>query len=192
MNLHSGHHGKYWPPPLACLAHLVPLPHQPCRALLVPWPCWPHQALLSPPVPLTCLAPHLALLVHVVYPVHLTSLAHLSLVVVDVAHVLNPSTCTPSSNDADLFIVPGSKRLILFAQMPLIQVIIQDAIEGLQGLMLFNHVFPSAAQVIEFVQDSLLVVANRYRPAASIIYGRLNKDKAYLSMMICLVSELHY
>src|SRR5216684_2309159 len=204
MNLYSGHHGKYWPPQLACLAHLVPWPHQPRWALLVPWPCWPcqallaprpcwpHQALLSPPVPLTCLAPHLALLVRVVYPVRLTSLAHLSLVVVDVAHVLNPSTRTPSSNDADLFIVLGSKRLILSAQTPLIWVIIQDAIEGLQGLMLFNHVFPSAAQAIEFVQDSLLVVADRYRPAASTIYGRLNKDEAYLSMMICLVSELHY
>ena len=145
MNLHSGHHGKYWPPQLAHLAHLVPWPHQPHWALLVPWPCWPHQALLSPLVPLTYLASYLALLVHVVYPVHLTSLAYLSLVVVDIVHILNPSTCTPSSNDTDLFIVLGSKRLILSAQMPLIQVIIQDAIEGLRGLMLFNHAFPSAA-----------------------------------------------
>jgi len=91
-----------------------------------------------------------------------------------------------------LFIVLGSKRLILSAQTPLIRVIIQDVIKGLRGLMLFNHAFPSAAQVIEFVWDSLLVVADRYRLAASTIYGRLNKDEAYLSMMICLVSELHY
>jgi hypothetical protein len=204
MNLHSSHHGKYWPAQLARLAHLVPWPHQPRRALLVPrprwprqalpvpWPCWPRQALLSSPVPLTCLAPHLVLLVRVVYLVRLTSLAHLSLVVVDVAHVLNPSTRTLSSSDADLFIVPGSKRFILSAQTPLIRVIIQDAIEGLRALMLFNNAFPSAAHAIEFVRDSLLAVADRYRPAASTIYGRLDKDEAYLSTMVRLVSELHY
>jgi hypothetical protein len=77
---------------------------------------------------------------------------------------------TPFPSNTDLYIVLGTNKVNLCAQKPLIWVIVQDAIEDLQALMLFNHPFPNAATAITFIWECLVDVADKYRPGASVIY----------------------
>ena len=110
-----------------------------------------------------------------------------SAAVADVANISMHSTHTVSSSDTDLFIIPGSNKVNLSSQKPLIRVIVQDAIEELRALMLFSHAFPNATIAIGFVWESLLTVADKYRPAASAIHVRLGTDDRYMSMMVRMV-----
>ena len=105
---------------------------------------------------------------------------NLNATVVDVVNVSNPPAPTLPSNDTDLIFVPGTNRLILSAQQPLIRVIIQDTIENLRAFLLFNHAFPVALQAIKFVRDSILLAAENYKPATSAIAARLNTNNDYL------------
>ena len=111
--------------------------------------------------------------------------------VVDIVNVSNPPAPTLPSNDTDLIFVPGTNRLILSAQQPLIWVVIQDAIENLWAFLLFDHAFPVALQAIKFVRDSILLAAENYKPGTSAIAARLNTNNDYLSLMTRLVNDVH-
>ncbi|KAN0107248.1 hypothetical protein V8E52_010357 [Russula decolorans] len=108
---------------------------------------------------------------------------NLNAAVVDVANVSTPPAPTLPSNDTDLIFIPGTNRLILSAQRPLIRVIIQDAIENLRVYLLFKNAFPRPVQSIKFIRDSIVAAAEKYQPGLSAIVARINANDHYLSLM---------
>src|SRR6266849_5295600 len=113
-----------------------------------------------------------------------------TLVNVNTGNVSNPSTLALPSNDTDLYVVPGSNRLTLSAQKPLIWVIVQDAIEDLRASLLFDHAFPRGIDVLRLTRAALLAVAEKYKPGATAIYERLNTDEDYMARIAHLVNEI--
>jgi hypothetical protein len=111
--------------------------------------------------------------------------------VVDVANVSTPPAPTLPSNDTDLIFIPGTNRLILSAQRPLIRVIIQDTIENLRVYLLFKNAFPRPVQSIKFIRDSIVAAAEKYQPGSSAIVARINANDHYLSLMTRLVNDVH-
>jgi len=85
--------------------------------------------------------------------------------------VPNPPAPTLPSNDTDLIFIPGTNRLMLSAQRPLIRVIVQDVIENIWASLLFNRAFPNAAEAINSIREALFTAAKKYRPGSSAIIG---------------------
>ncbi|KAN0109142.1 hypothetical protein V8E52_009573 [Russula decolorans] len=112
--------------------------------------------------------------------------------VVDVANVSTPPAPTLPSNDTDLIFIPGTNRLILSAQRPLIRVIIQDTIENLRVYLLFKNAFPRPVQSIKFIRDSIVAAAEKYQPGSSAIVARINANDHYLSLMTRLAPNLTF
>jgi hypothetical protein len=73
-------------------------------------------------------------------------------------------------NEADLVLNPGSYRLALRKQHPLLQIVIQDAFEILRCSLLTIDAFPDGDLTTRFIKDALLRSAKRHRPGASAIH----------------------
>jgi hypothetical protein len=100
-----------------------------------------------------------------------------------------PDASAANANNTELILVPGTNRLTLSAQRPLIWVIVQDTIENLRALLLFDHTFPNAVKARRAIQKSILAAANKYRPGATAIYKQLNRDEEYMLMLARLVND---
>jgi hypothetical protein len=88
----------------------------------------------------------------------------------------------------DLCTVPGTNRVALSVQPPLLQLVIQDSFEHVCASLLFQHAFPEPTATIAVVKDALLSAANSHRPKASLIHNRLVVDDTYVVQMSRLVS----
>jgi hypothetical protein len=91
--------------------------------------------------------------------------------------------------DTELQFIPGSNKLSLTTQRPLIRVIIQDAMELVRADMLFNQAFPDPAVALVAIRTSLITAASSYPNAVS-IHRRLLCDEWYIEKIIPLVSSL--
>jgi hypothetical protein len=91
------------------------------------------------------------------------------------------------NHETDLFYIPGSNRLTLSAQKPLIRVIVQDAIDDIRASLLFVHAFPEGPDKVTLVQGALLAVAEKYKPGSTHIHERLMHDREYMAQMSRLV-----
>ncbi|KAI9436434.1 hypothetical protein H4582DRAFT_2058711 [Lactarius indigo] len=89
-------------------------------------------------------------------------------------------------SNTDLSFAPGSTRLMLTAQRPLIRAVIQEAIENVRAAMLFNDAFPNLNRAFTFIRDALISAAYSYGPVASMLYKRLMEDDEYLARIIPL------
>ena|SRR6266702_6261063 len=89
-------------------------------------------------------------------------------------HPLQESVATESSSvwptDTDLQLIPRSNCLMLTMQNLLIQAVIQDAFDNVQGSILFEHAFPDVVLALSFIHDALISAAARYGPAAGSIH----------------------
>jgi len=83
----------------------------------------------------------------------------------------------------NLCTVPGTKRVTLSVQAPLMRLVIQDAFEHVRASLLFKHAYPDPIVTIGVVKEALLSAANGHRPTASIIHNRLLHDDPYLFKM---------
>ena len=91
--------------------------------------------------------------------------------------------------ETDLIFVPGTTRVMLTAQRPLLRSVIHDAFERVRLYLLFNNAFPDAVTILSMTRDSLITAAES-RERASGIHQRLLHDEGYVTNMIRLVS--HY
>ncbi|KAF8465778.1 hypothetical protein DFH94DRAFT_698694 [Russula ochroleuca] len=82
--------------------------------------------------------------------------------------------------DTDIVMPPGSKKVMLTSQCPMLRVVIQDVMENLRADLLFKHAFPDPAVALVTVKDSLLTCASHY-PGASSIYRHLLFDDQYMA-----------
>jgi len=91
--------------------------------------------------------------------------------------------------ETELIFVPGTTRVMLTTQRPLMRSVIHDAFERVRVQLLFNNAFPDAAFILSMTKDALVTAAES-RERSSSIHQRLLNDEEYLTSMIRLVS--HY
>jgi hypothetical protein len=91
--------------------------------------------------------------------------------------------------ETDLTFVPGTKKVMLMAQQPIICSVIQDSFEWIRVALAFKNAFPDTFVALDFVQDSLLEAAESH-DRASDIYRWLLCDANYMNRMMCLVRFL--
>ena len=61
-----------------------------------------------------------------------------------------------AGTSSDLRFVPGTNRILLNSQHPIVNRVIVDAIENIRVSLLFLDAFPDAARAAEFTRDGLL------------------------------------
>jgi hypothetical protein len=90
----------------------------------------------------------------------------------------------------DIIFPPGSQKVTLMNQRPLLRVVIQNAMELVRVNLLFDYAFPDPAVSLITVKMSLLTSSSEY-PGAADIHRRLLFDEEYMARIIPLVSFLH-
>jgi hypothetical protein len=89
--------------------------------------------------------------------------------------------------DTELVLSPGSNKLMLTSQHPIVRAVIQDAIDNLRVAMLFTNAFPDVCVALGLIKDCLLTAANRLKPGAKEILERLEQDQDYMLKITPLV-----
>jgi len=87
----------------------------------------------------------------------------------------------------DLIFLPGSNKVMLTVQRPLIRMVIQDAIERTRATMMFTDAFPDVFDALKFIKDALILAAE-LKENATDVHDRLNSDHEYTINMSRLVS----
>jgi hypothetical protein len=91
--------------------------------------------------------------------------------------------------DTDLIFTPGTNKVMLTLQLPLMRAVMQDAFERVRFFLLFSNAFPDAIAVLDAVKTALTSASSgSTNPRAWIIHDRLLSDEEYASKMIRLVS----
>ena len=91
-------------------------------------------------------------------------------------------------SDTDIIFAPGTNKILLTIQLPLMRSVLQDAFEHVRFYLLFDHAFPDAVVALEAVKAALASAANgSANPRARNIYNRLMSDEEYAFKMIRLV-----
>ncbi|KAN0142114.1 hypothetical protein V8E53_000576 [Lactarius tabidus] len=93
------------------------------------------------------------------------------------------------SDGTDLCFVPGTTRILLNSQHPVIYMVITEAIENIWHSLLFTDAFPDLTRAAEFIRDGLLTGAVRQGAAGAAIHKRLREDEDYLSAITPLVGR---
>ena len=91
-------------------------------------------------------------------------------------------------SDTEVVLFPGTNKVMLTIQSPLMHSIFQDAFEHLRASLLFIHAFPDPALTRSMISEALGVATQSHLPRAVTIRHRLKLDKEYLSRMCRLVS----
>ena len=92
--------------------------------------------------------------------------------------------------DTELVLSPGSNKVMLTGQRPVVRAVIQDAIDNLHAAMLFTNAFPDVCVALGLIKDCLLTAANCLKPGAKEVYERLEQDEEYMMKIIPLASFL--
>ena len=92
--------------------------------------------------------------------------------------------------DTEVVLSPGSNKVMLTNQHPVVRAVIQDAIDNLRAAMLFTSAFPDVCIALGLIKDSLLNAADHLKPGAKDIYERLQQDEDYMLKITPLVSFL--
>lgn len=90
--------------------------------------------------------------------------------------------------DTDLIYAPGSNKIMLTLQMPLVRTVVQDAFENIRASILFEDAFPDLNLTVLFVRKNLIRAARAHLPRAVDIHRRLIRDDRYLDQLSRLVS----
>jgi len=93
-------------------------------------------------------------------------------------------------SDTEIILFPGTNKVMLTIQTPLMCLIFQDTFEHLQALLLFIHMFPDPALTHSMISEALTVMTQSHLPGAATIRHCLELDNEYLSKMCRLVSPL--
>ena len=94
-----------------------------------------------------------------------------------------------SPSETDLCFVPGTTRILLNSQQPLVNMVIVEAIDNMRASLLFYNAFPDTACATEFVREALITAAMKQDTAAAVL-KRLQEDESYFSTIVPLVSKL--
>ena len=87
----------------------------------------------------------------------------------------------------NLIFMPGSNKVMLTVQLPLMRAVIQDAIERTRANILFGNAFPNVFDTLEYIRDALVTAAELNDEAVN-IHRRLISEHSYFINMSRLVS----
>jgi hypothetical protein len=105
-----------------------------------------------------------------------------------VDHTPAPEQLQPMwSAETDLQFFPGTNKVMLTAQRPLMRTVIQNAFDLVQKCLLFDTAFPNPITALELTEDSLIEAASS-KNGAEEIHSRLKNDASYMNQMSRLVS----
>jgi len=90
--------------------------------------------------------------------------------------------------ETELLFFPGTNKVMLTVQRPLMRMVIQDAFDQIQKSLMFHNAFPDTFIALDFTRDGLLAAAESYDQASD-IYNRLMCDSEYMTKMTRLVSS---
>ena len=91
-------------------------------------------------------------------------------------------------NDTDLIFLPGSNKVMLTVQRPVVRAVIQDAIERVHAALMFSNAFPDVFDTLKFISDALVTAADLNDQATN-IYHRLKADGLYTSTIGRIVRD---
>ncbi|KAF8270722.1 hypothetical protein EI94DRAFT_1698593 [Lactarius quietus] len=77
-------------------------------------------------------------------------------------------------------LLPGSNKLKLTNQCPVVHTVLHESIELLQAAMLFNHGFPDVCVALGLIKDCLLTAADQLNPISVDVLDRLKWDADYV------------
>jgi len=101
--------------------------------------------------------------------------------------VVSEQPQTDWATETELIFFPGTRRVMLTVQRPLMRTVIQDAFEQVQKALMFHNAFPDTYVALDFTRDALLIAAECHKQAMN-IYNRLVVDADYMNIMTRLVS----
>ncbi len=104
------------------------------------------------------------------------------------AHGIAPQPDYPWPSDTEIVVFPGTNKVLLTIQSPLMRSIFQDAFEHLRASLLFIHAFPDPSLTRSMITEALSVATESHLPRAANIRNRLELDEEYLAKMCHLVS----
>lgn len=91
-------------------------------------------------------------------------------------------------SDTDLIFLPGTRKLTLTLQHPLLRAIVQDAFENLRAYLLLDHSFPDATALPTVIRGCLIVASTESQhPRGLAVRERLVNDDVYLDRLSRLV-----
>lgn len=90
--------------------------------------------------------------------------------------------------DTHLISFPGTNKVMLTLQTPLMRTIFQEAFDRLRVALVFVHAFPDLSLSLSMISEALVNAAELHSPRASNIHHRLLADSEYMSKMSRLVS----
>jgi len=91
---------------------------------------------------------------------------------------------------SDLVFSPGSNRIKLSMQRPLVQLVIRLSFEIVYSLLISIDAFPDGAVSVRFVKNALVRAALKYTPGTTPIHRRLTNDHDYFCRILPLVSPM--
>jgi len=86
-------------------------------------------------------------------------------------------------SETELIYIPGTTKVMLTLQLPLIRTVLQDAFENLRSSLLIEHAFPDPNLTILFIRKHLVGAARSHLPRAVNVHRRLLVDNAYLEKL---------
>jgi hypothetical protein len=90
--------------------------------------------------------------------------------------------------DTDILFTPGSNKITLMNQRPMLRVVVQDAMDLVRASLLCTYAFPDPSVARATIREALVVAAAFY-PGASVIHRRLIFDEEYKAAITPLVSR---
>lgn len=90
--------------------------------------------------------------------------------------------------ETDLVLTPGTNKLMLTLQQPLVQAVIRDSFEFVRAALLLQCALPNAGLSASFVRDALSSGAMLNMPGAAFVLRRLQTDTLYRAKIVPLVS----
>ena len=90
-------------------------------------------------------------------------------------------------SDTEIIFFPGTNKVLLTIQTPLMRSIFQATFEHLRVSLLFIHAFPDPALTRSMISEALSVATQSHLPRAATIRHRLELDPEYLAKMCHLV-----
>lgn len=96
----------------------------------------------------------------------------------------------PWPSDTEVMVFPGTNKVLLTIQSPLMRSIFQDAFEHLRASLLFIHAFPDPALTRSMISEAISVATQSHLPRAANIRNRLDLDDDYVAKMCRLVSPI--
>ncbi|KAF8260296.1 hypothetical protein EI94DRAFT_1811888 [Lactarius quietus] len=95
--------------------------------------------------------------------------------------------CQDLHVDTNLVFMEGSTKLMLTHQRPVIQSIVQDAIDNIRASLLVRNAFPDAIVAFVFTKDALHKAAEQCdKPGATTVQARLQDDEEYMAKLVSL------